>query len=120
MDLFSIRDLRERSGDLVREAQEGRLSVVSKHGRAVFIAVPFDETLLREGVAVAMACKLYAEGTLSLSRAARLADLSQEQFVTRLGASGVSVSEMTASELDAELELLRAVSDSHPASLTLE
>ena len=42
MDTFSIRDLRERTGDLVRDAEAGKLSLVTKHGQPVFLAVPFD------------------------------------------------------------------------------
>ncbi|OYW26418.1 MAG: type I-E CRISPR-associated protein Cas5/CasD [Methyloversatilis sp. 12-65-5] len=48
METFTVRDLRERTGELIRGAEEGRLSVVTKHGTPVFIAVPFDETLLRD------------------------------------------------------------------------
>lgn len=32
MDTFTIRDLRERTGDLVRHAEAGKLSLVTKHG----------------------------------------------------------------------------------------
>jgi len=49
MDVFTIRDLRERTGDLVRDAEEGRLSIITKHGQPIFVAVPFDEALLKEG-----------------------------------------------------------------------
>jgi prevent-host-death family protein len=50
METFSIRDLRERTGELVREAEAGHLSIVAKHGRPLFVAVPMDEHLLKEGV----------------------------------------------------------------------
>lgn len=43
MKTFSIRDLREHSGGLVREAEAGHLSIVAKHGRPLFVAVPMDE-----------------------------------------------------------------------------
>lgn len=39
VNTFTIRDLRERTGDLVRDAKAGGLSVVTKHGRPVFIAL---------------------------------------------------------------------------------
>ena len=38
METFSIRDLRERTGELARTAEAGQLSIVTKHGRPVFIA----------------------------------------------------------------------------------
>lgn len=49
MDIFTIRDLRECMGELIRDAEVGKLSIVTMHGQPVFVAVPFDETLLKEG-----------------------------------------------------------------------
>ena len=45
MDTFTVRDLRERTGDLIRDAEQGKLSIITKHGQPVFVAVPFDETV---------------------------------------------------------------------------
>ena len=45
-EAFTVRDLRERTGELIRGAEDGHLSVVTKHGNPVFVAVPFDEVLL--------------------------------------------------------------------------
>ena len=49
LDVFSARDLRQRSGELLREAEEGRLSLITKHGRPAILALPFDERLLQHG-----------------------------------------------------------------------
>jgi len=40
METFSIRDLRERTGEPVRQAKAGRLSLVAKQGRPLFVALP--------------------------------------------------------------------------------
>jgi prevent-host-death family protein len=106
MDTFSVRDLRERSGDLVRQAEEGRLSIVAKHGHPLFVAVPLDEHLLSEGVAVAMACRLFAEHTISLGKAAKLAGLPIERFIAVLGAMGITAVDLVPAELDQELAAL--------------
>jgi len=45
------------------------LSLITKHGQPVFVAVPFDETLLREGVKVAFAVKLFNNEVVSLGKA---------------------------------------------------
>jgi prevent-host-death family protein len=103
METFSIRDLRERSGELVREAEAGHLSIVAKHGRPLFVAVPMDENLLKEGVGVALALRLYAEKTVSLGKAAKLAQLSLEEFIARLGVMGIPAVDYPAEELDEEL-----------------
>jgi prevent-host-death family protein len=61
MGTFTVRDLRERTSDLIRGAVEGKLSMVTRHGKPVFVAVPFDEALLRSGVHVVMTVKLFDE-----------------------------------------------------------
>ena len=106
MDTFTIRDLRERTGDLVRNAEGGRLSVVAKHGHPLFVAVPLDEALLRNGVHVALAVKLFEEGALSLGKAARLAELSTEAFVEQLASLGIPVVNHAPEELDSEVEAI--------------
>jgi prevent-host-death family protein len=103
---FSIRDLREHTGDLVRNAEQGQLSVVAKHGQPVFVAVPLDEILLQNGVHAALALKLFQEGTLSLGRSARLAGISTEDFVDRLADQGVAIVDYSPTELDAELGII--------------
>jgi prevent-host-death family protein len=88
MEAFTIRDLRERTGELVRNAEQGGLAVVAKHGHPLFVAVTLDDGLLRHGVHVALAIKLFQDGTISLGGAAKLAGLDQESFIDRLSSHG--------------------------------
>jgi prevent-host-death family protein len=108
METFSIRDLRERTGELVREAEAGHLSIVAKHGRPLFVAVPMDELLLKEGVAVALAIRLFAEKAVSLGKAAKLARISVEEFIARLGALGIPAVDYPPEEIDEELVAIGA------------
>lgn len=103
MESFTIRDLRERTGELVRNAEQGKLAVVAKHGHPLFVAVPLDEQLLRSGVGVALAVKLFQDGTLSLGRSAKLAGLSYEAFVEQLAAIGIPAVDYLPDDLDAEV-----------------
>jgi prevent-host-death family protein len=106
MDSFTIRDLRERTGELVRNAEAGQLSVVAKHGHPLFVAVPLDAHLLESGVGVALACRLFAEKALSLGKAAKLAGLSPEAFIAQLGVMGIPAVDYPPDELDSELDIL--------------
>jgi len=103
MDVFTIRDLRERTGELIRDAEEGRLSVVTKHGQPVFVAVPFDETLLKSGVRVALAVKLFDNEVVSLGKAAKLSGMPQGEFIDYLGALKIPVVRYGKEELQQEL-----------------
>ena len=103
-DVFSVRDLRNRSGALLRDADEGRLAIITKHGRPAILALPFDERLLRQGVSRAAALALFENGLLTLARSARLAELSLEEFIELLGELGIPAVDYPAEELAEELE----------------
>ena len=91
MGAFTIRDLRERTGELIRDAEAGKLSIVTKHGQPVFVAVPFDETLLKMGVKVALAVKLFDGDVLSIGKAAKLAGMPLGEFIDHLGTLKIPV-----------------------------
>jgi len=106
MDTFTIRDLRERTGELIRAAETGGLSVITKHGRPVFIAIPFDESVLKAGVPVALAIKLYAEEVLSLGKAAKFAGCSVAEFTEQLSKAGIPSVCYSVEELTEELTVI--------------
>ncbi len=104
MDTFTIRDLRERTGDLVRDAEAGKLSLVTKHGQPVFLAVPFDETLVKEGVRIDLAIKLFDENVLSTGQATKLAGLPLAEFLKICSEQGVPVVRYEPKEIEEELK----------------
>ena len=107
VDVFSARDLRNRAGGLLKDAEDGKLSMITKHGRPAAIAVPFDARLLELGTHRHLAVRLYAQHLLTLAQAAKLADLPIEQFLDVLGVSGVDVVDYPPEEVAAELEAIR-------------
>jgi prevent-host-death family protein len=107
MESFAIRDLREHTGELVRNAENGQYSVVSKHGRPLFVALPFSDEMLRSGVSVALADKLVQTGELSVSSGASLAGMPYALYLQHLGSIGYSMIE--ADEIKADLEILQTI-----------
>jgi len=103
MQTFTIRDLRDRTGELVHDAEAGKLSVITKHGRPVFVAVPFDENLLKNGVGVSLAVRLFDEESISLGKAARLAAMSVVEFMELLAQLRIPVARPRPGELESEL-----------------
>ena len=43
----------------VQEAESGQVAIVTKDGRPLFLAVPYDERLAKEDVHIAVAIRLY-------------------------------------------------------------
>jgi antitoxin (DNA-binding transcriptional repressor) of toxin-antitoxin stability system len=54
--------------------------LLTKHGRPVFVAVPVDEELVRNGVMHALAVKLFEERISALAQAAKVAGVPLETF----------------------------------------
>ena len=105
LDVFSVRELRQRTGDLIRDAENGRLVLITKHGRPALLAVPFDERLLVYGINKAMAMQLFETGIATLSQATRIAAVTIEEFLELLGRVGISDVDYPPEDLDAELEI---------------
>lgn len=103
MDVFNIRDLKERSSALVREAEKGQLSLVTKHGHPVFVAVPFSEKMLQIGLNKSLALSLLKERHATLRQAAKLADLSLEEMMTLASFSGIDMVDYDPQDLEREL-----------------
>ncbi|MDJ0806889.1 MAG: type II toxin-antitoxin system prevent-host-death family antitoxin [Gammaproteobacteria bacterium] len=57
-DVFSVRDLRNRSGELLKDAETGHFSRLTKHGKPAILAMPVDYWLLSHSVHRAMALHL--------------------------------------------------------------
>lgn len=104
MHTFAASDLHEHTAELVSDAEAGRLSLVTKDGLPVFVALPFDEDLLREGIRTALAVKLFDEETLSLGQAARLAGMDKIAFMDRLAVLRIPIARPRPGELEQELE----------------
>ena len=107
MEAFAVRDLREHTGELVRNAENGGYSVVSKHGKPLFVALPFNDAMLQAGVSVALADKMVMSGELSVAAGAKLAGLPCARYMQHLGALGYSmIDEGASADLPTELALL--------------
>jgi predicted HTH domain antitoxin len=103
MQTFSIRDLRDRSGELTHEAEEGRMSLVTKHGQPLFVSVPFGDVLIENGVHVALATGLFKTGDLSLGQAAKLARMPYIDFIEHLGQLQIPVVNYSVEDFNQEL-----------------
>ncbi|MEF8794363.1 type II toxin-antitoxin system prevent-host-death family antitoxin [Thiohalorhabdus sp.] len=103
IETFTVRDLRERTGELTQDAEAGQLALVTKRGRPLFVAVPFTEELLREGVGFSLAVDLYRSGMVTAARGALLAGMDLAACLEELSALEVPVADYPAEEVADEL-----------------
>lgn len=107
MKTFTVRELREKTGALIHDAQAGKMNIVTRHGEPVFLAVPFSEELINLGVKTRIAVLLYDQEVLSLGKAAKFAGMSLAAFMGILGELQIPVVRHSPEELAEELEILR-------------
>jgi predicted HTH domain antitoxin len=106
MHTYSVRDLREHTGDLIHGAEEGNLALITKHSKPVFLAVPFNEFMLLNGIQVAVAVEVYRQHVVSLGKAAKIAKLPIEEFMEKLAAFGIPIVDYPPEEIKGELQII--------------
>lgn len=104
VEVFSARDLRNHSGELLRQAERGQMTVITKHGKPSLLTIPFDENLLKYGVQRTLALLFVQTQQLTLAQAARFAGMDLEEFIELLGKSGINAVDYPAYDLEDELE----------------
>jgi len=105
MDVYSVRDLRNHSSRLMKDAGEGRLSIITKHGKPAILAIPFAEQSLRLGVDKDLALQLFENGSITLTKAARIAGLPVATFLDLLARFDIPTVDYPLSELEDEVAL---------------
>jgi len=103
MKSFSARNLKRSAHRLIRLAEAGRLSVVTKDGAPIFVAVPFDRGLMTDEAMTALAMRLFDQECISLGKAARMAGLSIVEMTDLLGRHDIAVIRTGADELQRSL-----------------
>jgi prevent-host-death family protein len=88
LQMFTARDLRTRSSELVRDAELGKLSIVTKRGRPAALALPFDQRLVELGLAQDLAVGLFERRLVTMSKAAKIAGLTLDAFMDLLAQTG--------------------------------
>jgi predicted HTH domain antitoxin len=104
MKVFTTADLQRRANQIVQTAEAGELSLVTEGERPIFLAMPFSQDIVELGLAQALAIKLYQENVLSVEKAAKLAGITLEAFVERLGGLGIAAVDYPPVELHKELK----------------
>lgn len=108
VDIFTVSDLRQKTEELLQDAEKGRLALVTKQGRPAFLVVPFNDRLLGYGVNRTIAMYFFETGLVTLSQAAQIAGLSLEEFIELLGEVGISAVDYPPEELEEEIERARS------------
>jgi len=105
IDVSTARDLRNNVGGLIKDAEAGEISLITKHGKPTALALPFDKNLLSLGINRAFATKLYELNLSTLTQAAKIAQLSAMDFLDILKETEIVSVDSSKEELENEVKL---------------
>ena len=103
-EVFTVRDLKNNASQLIKKAEHGQYSLITKHGHPAAITIPFDDKLLELGVGKSLALHLYEKKHITLSQAAKLSDVTIESFLEILKGFKINVVEYPPEELETDLK----------------
>jgi predicted HTH domain antitoxin len=111
MKMFNTSELSSLVDDLVKGATSGQLSLVTKDGEPAFLAVPFTDDMMREGLVASLAVKLFDDDVITLREGAQMARMTLSEFMHACSERGVAVVRYSPGELEMELGNIQRVAD---------
>ena len=105
IEVYSVRDLRNHSSRLIKDAEAGHLSIITKRGKPAILAIPFAEQGLCLGVDKDLGLRLFENGSITLAKAARIAGLSVPAFMDLLARFDIPTVDYSVSEFEEEVAL---------------
>ena len=97
--------MRLRSSELVRDAEAGQVSIITKRGKPAVLALPFGSRLLNLGLDKDLALALFERRLVTLGKAARLAGVTQDAFMDLAADAGLVAVDYPPDELTDELRV---------------
>jgi len=103
LEVFTENDLGNNVGQLIKDAEKGCLSVITKQGAPVILAVPFDSQLLKLGLNRSIALYLFEKEIVTLAQASQIARLSMYEFLEVLRETDIDVVDYPVDEIETDI-----------------
>ncbi|MEJ2445974.1 MAG: UPF0175 family protein [Exilibacterium sp.] len=87
------------------EGQHRESFFLTKNGATLYYAIPVDQVLMDHGSRLAIAFNLYKNKALTIGQAAKLAELSVEEFMVEAGKAGIPVIDYDDDVPDSEISV---------------
>lgn len=103
MNIFNIENLNRYSNTLVQDIERDHLTIITKEGSPISIAIPFTEEMLKLGIPKMLAIKMLEGKTLTVPQAAKIAGWCLIDMFSLASSQGVDVVDYDPKEIDDEL-----------------
>ena len=107
METVNVSGLKNNPTEALRKSQEDLVVVMNRdRPDALMVGLASTGALDLAGVRAALATALFRDGHLSLARASRVAQMPMPGFIAHLSRLGIPVIQMSAPEVERDLETL--------------
>lgn len=107
METVNVSGLKNNPTEALRKSQDDLVVVMNRdRPDALMVGLALTGALDLAGVRAALATALFRDGHLSLARAARVAQMPLPGFMAHLSRLGIPVIQMSAAEVERDLETL--------------
>jgi predicted HTH domain antitoxin len=107
MEIVNVSGLKNNPTEALRKSQDDLVVVMNRdRPDALMVGLASTGALDLAGVRAALATALFRDGHLSLARAARVAQMPLPGFIAHLSRLGIPVLQMSAVEVERDLETL--------------
>lgn len=107
METINVSGLKNNPTEALRKAQDDVVVVMNRdRPDALMVGLASTGTLEMAGVRAAMATALFRDGHLSLARAAKVAQMGMPAFIAHVSRLGIPVVQMTAAEVERDMDTL--------------
>ena len=103
MSTLTAEGLEAQPQRLLDDAARGQVSLVTRAGEPVLLAVPLGAGVDTSEVRLELAARLYDSEQISLGVAARIAGLSYSEMIDALGERGIATIRLEPGDLEREL-----------------
>jgi hypothetical protein len=91
MTTIGIKELKDNPAILTRTLEGHDVSLLTKRGHPIGIALPWDDAMFENGYRQTVLIDGYKEGSLSLSQLARALEMTTEDALEMVGKLGISM-----------------------------
>ena len=111
MGSISVEQFLEHPEELLFDAHDGVIAVVTQDGEPVFMAVPMGANLDSPRVRLELAVSLFDREQVSIGVASRIAGLSISETIDELGRRRIPVTRYSGDEFAEEMKYVRGLAE---------
>ncbi|MGE4294171.1 MAG: UPF0175 family protein [Campylobacterales bacterium] len=104
-----IKELKDNPAILTRSLEAHDISLLTKRGSPIGLALPWDDAIFANGYKETLAVNAYKAGLLTLSQLARTLGKSLEETLDLTAQLGILLIDHDAAETDREIEAARTI-----------